>query len=68
MENVKESRDAELLEMIYVQSVKTVGKKTKVTHSSDVVLGKTVFTYKKEYWKMFSSFFSLPEIDQQVQN
>lgn len=54
--------------MIYVQSVKTVGKKTKVTHSSDVVLGKTVFTYKKEYWKMFNSFFSLPEIDQQVQN
>jgi ribosome maturation protein Sdo1 len=45
-----------------------MGKKTTINYYSDLSLRKTLFTYKKEYWKMFNSFFSLPEINQQVQN
>ena len=54
--------------MVFRQKVKSELKKTKITYFSDVSLGKTIFTYKKEYWKLFTDFFSLPEIDQQVQN
>lgn len=53
--------------MAYIQSVK-VARNTTITTQLNVTLGKTLFTYKQEYWKMFSSFFSLPEINQQVQN
>lgn len=67
MENLKEEKSRYLLEMAYNQSV-IVAKNTTVTTELNVALGKTLFTYKQEYWKMFSSFFSLPEINQQVQN
>jgi hypothetical protein len=45
-----------------------IGNASKINKFVDLALRKTVFIYKKEYWKMFNSFFELPEIDQQVQN
>jgi hypothetical protein len=67
MENLKEENRQYLLEMAYNSSVK-VARNTDINYQLNVILGKTLFTYKQEYWKMFSSFFSLPEINQQVQN
>jgi hypothetical protein len=68
MENIRDAKREHLLEFIYRESVRVEQKSTRIAYHTDVGLGKTVFTYKKEYWNMFRAFFALPDIDQQLQN
>lgn len=67
MENLGNQRQW-LVELLYRQRIGVVAGRTKVGSELGLVVGKTLFTYKKEYWRMFRAFFSLPQIDQQLQN